>query len=99
MKKIVFVALALVSSLAWAQTTPVPVTADNFRRAETDWYFGMFAERGAFGKFFPYRELPVDGVLDLERIPSPTLTDTLAALRDLAWRRARARRLGSRSES
>jgi hypothetical protein len=41
-----------------AQTTPVPVTADNFRRAEADWYFGMFAQRGAFGKFFPYRELP-----------------------------------------
>ena len=39
----------------------VPVTADNFTRAETDMYFGMFAKRGAFGKFYHFRELPLEG--------------------------------------
>ena len=39
----------------------VPVTADNFTRAETDMYFGMFAKRGAFGKFYHLRELPLEG--------------------------------------
>ena len=37
---------------------PVPVTADNFNRAETDKYFGDFVKRGAFGKFWHFRELP-----------------------------------------
>ena len=34
---------------------PVPVTADNFIRAETDLYFGVTAKRGGFGKFDHYR--------------------------------------------
>ncbi|HSL80228.1 MAG TPA: DUF1214 domain-containing protein [Pseudolabrys sp.] len=38
----------------------IPVTADNFKRAETDMYFAGAAKRGAFGKFFHYRELPVE---------------------------------------
>ena len=38
----------------------VPVTADNFKRAETDMYFAGAAKRGAFGKFFHYRELPLE---------------------------------------
>jgi hypothetical protein len=38
----------------------IPVTADNFNRAETDMYFAGAAKRGAFGKFFHYRELPLE---------------------------------------
>ena len=37
------------------------VTADNFCRAETDMYFAMFARRGAFGRFYHFRELPLEG--------------------------------------
>jgi hypothetical protein len=37
---------------------PVPVTPDNFIRAETDRYFGMFVDRGALGSFFHHRDLP-----------------------------------------
>jgi hypothetical protein len=58
MNRTVIVALALVSSIASAQTKPIPVTADNFIRAETDWYFGMFAKRGAFGSSFPIASCP-----------------------------------------
>src|SRR5262245_17008824 len=39
----------------------VPVTVDNFSRAETDMYFALFASRGAFGKFYHFRELPLEG--------------------------------------
>ena len=40
----------------------VAVTADNFVRAETDMYFGIFVSRGALGGFYHFRELPpVDG--------------------------------------
>ncbi len=39
----------------------VPVTPDNFKRAETDMYLDIFVKRGALGKFFPYRELPLEG--------------------------------------
>ena len=38
----------------------IPVTPDNFARAETDMYFDMFAERGGFGKFAHLRDLPLD---------------------------------------
>jgi hypothetical protein len=38
----------------------ISVTADNFKRAETDMYFAGAAKRGAFGKFFHYRELPLE---------------------------------------
>lgn len=36
---------------------PVRVTIDNFRRAETDTYFGRFVGQGAFGKLNHEREL------------------------------------------
>ena len=48
-----------VSGTAQAQN-PIPVTADNFNRAETDMYFAGAAKRGALGKFLHYRELPVE---------------------------------------
>jgi hypothetical protein len=43
-----------------AKSKPVPVTPDNFCRAETDMYFTMFAKRGGFGKFVHRRELPLE---------------------------------------
>jgi hypothetical protein len=53
--KRLFTALALSSAIASAQAQSsggaVPVTPDNFTRAETDMYFDMFAKRGGFGKF------------------------------------------------
>ncbi|HEX5035083.1 MAG TPA: DUF1254 domain-containing protein [bacterium] len=40
---------------------PVPVTADNFVRAESDLYFGNIVKDKGFGKFFHNRELtPLD---------------------------------------
>jgi len=51
---------------ALAQTVPsahdaVPVTIDNFARAESDMYFSMVVKQGGFGKFRHYRDLfPVD---------------------------------------
>ena len=38
----------------------VIVTADNFNRAETDMYLGVFVKRGALGKFAHVRDLPID---------------------------------------
>ena len=32
-------------------STPVPVTADNFPRAESDLYFANLVKRDGFGKF------------------------------------------------
>ena len=52
------------SHFALAQTPvgkTVPVTADNFNRAETDMYFGQFVKRGGFGKFYHFRDLPLEG--------------------------------------
>jgi hypothetical protein len=37
----------------------VPVTPDNFVRAETDMYFAQFAQRGGFAKFNHARDLPL----------------------------------------
>jgi hypothetical protein len=43
-----------------AASSPLPVTADNFVRAETDMYFAIFARRGGFGKFIHLRDLPLE---------------------------------------
>jgi hypothetical protein len=55
------VALAATATTARAQTTTsdiVPVTVENFIRAETDLYFGAVAlKEGGFGKFEHHREL------------------------------------------
>src|SRR5258708_33964441 len=57
-------ALAATSSVALAQapsSPAVPVTVDNYIRAQSDIYFGQTAEAGAFGKFRHGRELaPID---------------------------------------
>jgi hypothetical protein len=39
----------------------VPVTPDNFARAETDMYFTTFVKRGSLGKFVHLRDLPLEG--------------------------------------
>jgi hypothetical protein len=39
----------------------VPVTPDNFVRAETDMYFKLFVSRGSLGKFAHLRDLPLEG--------------------------------------
>jgi hypothetical protein len=55
------------AALAQAQPAPqapsgdvIPVTADNFKRAETDMYLAGFVKEGAFRKFFHHRDLPVE---------------------------------------
>ena len=60
-------AIANSASLAQTQTVPQPpagnailVTADNFKRAETDMYLAMFVKEGALGKFFHHRDLPLE---------------------------------------
>lgn len=35
----------------------IPVTVDNFPRAETDMYFAQHVKQGMFGKFFHVREV------------------------------------------
>jgi hypothetical protein len=60
--KSILVVLTLAASSALAQiggSKPIPVTPDNFVRAETDMYFAMFAKRGGFGRFLHLRELPL----------------------------------------
>ena len=56
--------LAATSSVALAQGpsgTAVPVTVDNYVRAQSDVYFGLTVKMGAFGKFVHGRELtPID---------------------------------------
>ena len=52
--------LAATSSAALAQSpsgTDVPVTVDNYNRAQSDVYFGQTVKAGAFGKFRHGREL------------------------------------------
>lgn len=48
-------------ALAQPTGAPVPVTADNFVRAESDLYFGVTVKKGGFGKFEHNREAqPID---------------------------------------
>jgi hypothetical protein len=81
--------LATTSSVALAQSpsaTAIPVTVDNYNRAESDVYLGLNVKRGGFGKFLHTREpVPVDnqgvirpnrdtlysaGVFDLDASPA-----------------------------
>jgi hypothetical protein len=50
------VALAFVATSVLAQEKAVPVTVDNFARAETDMYMASNAKEGAFGKLQHSRE-------------------------------------------
>ena len=57
---LVFVSIGGAAAIALANDT-VPVTPDNFKRAETDMYFRLIESRGALGKFIHHRELPLEG--------------------------------------
>jgi len=56
--------IAMAASSTFAQTpsgNAIPVTADNFNRAESDLYFGRIVKNGGFGKFNHTREpAPLD---------------------------------------
>src|SRR5262249_38944827 len=53
---------------------PLHVTADNFRRAESDRYFSVIAiEQDGFGKFFHYRDLMPIAKQDIVRSNRDTL--------------------------
>jgi len=63
MKRLAFTIFASICLTASAQSqsssgNAIPVTADNFRRAETDMYFTLFASQGSFGRFEILRDLP-----------------------------------------
>src|SRR5580698_9476895 len=63
-----FLTALSLATLSAAQSAPsakadnlVPVTPDNFARAESDMYFGGVAKSGGFGKFHHSREpAPID---------------------------------------
>ena len=56
--------LAALGAVASAQQPPgptVPVTVDNYNRAQTDVYFSLIAKGGGFGKLMHSRDLaPID---------------------------------------
>jgi hypothetical protein len=52
---------------------PVPVTADNFVRAETDATFGRLEKLGGFGKFKHYRDFGRIDVQIVQRANRDTL--------------------------
>ena len=64
--KLIIYALAALTLINGTQAqsragNAVPVTADNFIRAESDHYFGKLIKDGSFGKFTHNRELtPID---------------------------------------
>ena len=74
MKKIrtaIWIALLVgpMSPIVRAQTSSsgtVPVTIDNYDRAQSDVYFGLIAKGGAFGKFRHSRDLAPIGSIKVE---------------------------------
>lgn len=48
---VTLLALVFATGVVQAQDKAVPVTADNFVRAESDLYFGAVVKKGGFGKF------------------------------------------------
>ena len=57
-------------------SNPVPVTADNFIRTESDEIFTGLVAQGGFGKFYHYRELtPIDNHI-VQRANRDTLYST-----------------------
>lgn len=53
------IALLSLPLLSFAALEPIPVTVDNFVRAESDLYFGNVVKDNGFGKFF-HRRVPAD---------------------------------------
>jgi hypothetical protein len=56
-----------------AARSPVPVTVDNFVRAESDMYFGVVVKQGGFGRFAHHRELMSIDKQDVVRANRDTL--------------------------
>ena len=52
----------------------VPVTVDNFVRAESDWVLGGLVRQGALGKFEHFRELTP---IDKQVVHAPTATHSI----------------------
>lgn len=50
---------AVIMLLLTACNEPIPVTKENFARAETRWHFARFVERGALGHFYHFRRLGI----------------------------------------
>ena len=62
--------LALRPDVSAQETPPVPVTALNFVRAETDFYFGKTVRDGGFGKLTHRRQMaPIDAQDARLRVP------------------------------
>lgn len=61
MRSLIFALTLAAFAQAALAGEPVPVTVDNFCRAETDMYFGMFVKETEVGKFHHQRQLrPID---------------------------------------
>ena len=52
--------MSSVAAVAQSASGPIPVTVDNYVRAETDMYFKLWAGDGALGKFVHFRDFPLD---------------------------------------
>ena len=52
--------MSSVAAVAQSASGPIPVTVDNYVRAETDMYFKLWAGNGALGKFVHFRDFPLD---------------------------------------
>jgi hypothetical protein len=59
MRNVIFFIAWLISA-APAQSQSVPVTPDNFARAESDMYLARAANRGGFGQFVHLRDFPLE---------------------------------------
>jgi hypothetical protein len=69
------ISLAIISAVQAQSPAPdtVPVTVDNFIRAETDMYFANMAKQGSFGKFAHRREPANIDKQDIVRMNRDTL--------------------------
>lgn len=81
MKMLLASCALLVTWLPSAHSQPlpgvkVPVTVDNFARAETDRYFAMTIKRAGVGRFFHWRELVPAGAQTVVRPNRDTLYST-----------------------
>jgi len=65
--------LALALALASAEETKVPVTVFNFKRAESDLYFGRYVAKGNFGKLVHGREMADIDHQDVVRMNRDTI--------------------------
>ena len=97
MKAAIFAAVSVLSLVTAAQTQmpstgTVPVTIDNFIRAETDLYFsGVALKEGGFGKFEHHRELASIDAQNIIRMNRDTLYSAVVVDLDAGRSRSRCR--------